>query len=328
MKRFLFFAAAATMFFAACQKTVVVYDNPDPQEISFLAVNKTATKAPVDGTTFPTGDKMQVAAYLASGGTAVGNYFGQTEFAKSGSYWTGGKYWPITASTINFLAVSEPASASPAETTFNATNAAQSASVELTGNATAQYDLMYAAGQGKCSPGLYPIVDMQFRHALTWLFFTVKANVAATVTVNSITVESTAVDGTLAIDNSANYAATADVTSSAATIGATWAPGTKADQTVVGTPVDCTVADQVYDFGSLLVLPTASEAKSFTINYTIKNGSDVTTYNYTYDFTSDWKMSSKYTYNITIGLNVIEIDPDVIGWTTETASDVSLPQVP
>lgn len=324
MKRFLFFAAAATMFFAACQKTVVVYDNPDPQEISFLAVNKTATKAPVDGTTFPPGDKMQVAAYLASGGTAVGNYFGKTEFEESGGYWTGGKYWPITASTINFLAVSEPASASPAVTTFNATNAAQSASVVLTGNATAQYDLMYAAGQGKCSSGVYPKVDMQFRHALTWLFFTVKANVAATVTVNSITVKSTAVDGTLAINNSANYAATTDVTSSSATIDATWTPGTKADQTVVGIPVDCAVALQVYNFGSLLVLPTASESKSFTINYTITNGSYETTYNYTHNFTSEWNMSSKYTYNITIGLNVIEIDPDVIAWTTETASNVTL----
>lgn len=325
MKRFLFFAAAATMFFAACQKTVVVYDNPDPQEISFLAVNKTATKAPVDGTAFPTGDKMQVAAYLASGGTAVGNYFGKTEFAESGGYWTGGKYWPITASRINFLAVSEPASASPAVTTFfNATNAAQSASVKLKGNATAQYDLMYAAGQGKCSPGVYPKVDMQFRHALTWLFFTVKATVAATVTVNSITVNSTAVDGTLAIDNSTNYAATTDVTSSAATIDATWTPDAKADQTVVGTAVDCTVAGQEYDFGSLLVLPTASEAKSFTINYTIKNDSVETKYNYTHEFTSEWNMSSKYTYNITIDLNVIEIDPDVIGWTTETASDVTL----
>lgn len=324
MKRFLFFAAAATMLFAACQKTVVVYDNPDPQEISFLAVNKTATKAPVDGTTFQTGDKMQVAAYLASGGTAVGNYFGKTEFAENGGYWTGGKYWPITASTINFLAVSEPASASPAVTDFNATDAAKSASVVLTGNATAQYDLMYAAGQGKCSPGSYPKVDMQFRHALTWLFFTVKANVAATVTVNKITVNNTAVDGTLAIDNSANYAATIDVTSSTATIGATWTPGTKADQSVVGTAVDCTVAAQEYNFGSLLVLPTASEAKSFTINYTIKNGYDETTYDYTHNFTSEWKMSSKYTYNITIGLNVIEIDPDVIGWTTETASDVTL----
>ena len=245
MKRFLLFAAAATMFFAACQKTVVVYDNPDPQEISFLAVNKTATKAPVDGTTFPPGDKMQVAAYLASGGTSVGNYFGKTEFAESGGYWTGGKYWPINASTINFLAVSEPASASPAVTTFNATNAARSASVKLTGNATAQYDLMYAAGQGKCSPGAYPKVDMQFRHALTWLFFTVKANVANTVTVNKITVNNTAVDGTLEIDNSANYAATTDVTSSAATIVAAWTPGTTANQTVVGTAVDCTVALQV-----------------------------------------------------------------------------------
>ena len=319
MKKVLCFAAAAMTLFASCQKTEIVYNNDGPQEISFFAVNKVATKAPIDGAVFPTTDKMNVAAYLAAGGSSVGNYFGKTVFSNSGTYWTGSRYWPITASTINFLAVSEPQTDSPITSiTFDASAGAKGATIEISGNNTKQYDLMYAVGQGKCEPAIYPKVNMQFRHALTWLFFTVKSNVAGVVTVNSITVNNTACDGTLTIDNSSNYAATADVNSTTATIGASWASGTKNSNEVVGTPTECTAASTQYDFGSLLVLPTASESKSFTINYTLKNGSDETTFNYTYSFTSDWKMSSKYTYNITIGLTAIEISPSVIPWTEET----------
>lgn len=318
MKKVLCFAAAAMTLFASCQKTEIVYNNDGPQEISFFAVNKVATKAPIDGVNFPTTDKMNVAAYLAEGGS-VGNYFSKTEFINSGTYWTGSKYWPITASTINFLAVSEPQTDSPVTSiTFDASAEAKGATIQISGNDTKQYDLMYAVGQGKCAPASYPKVDMQFRHALTWLFFTVQSNIAGVVTVNSITVNDTACDGKLTIDNSSNYAATADVNTTTATIGASWASGSKGDYPVVGTPTACTDASTKYDFGSLLVLPTASESKSFTINYTLKNGSDETTFNYTYSFTSDWKMSSKYTYNITIGLTAIEIKPSVKPWTVET----------
>lgn len=322
MKRLLSFAAAATVLFAACQKTEVVYDNPDPQEIALFAVNKVATKAPVGGTAFPTDDKMQVAAYLAHGGVAVGDYFGKTEFSKNGAYWTGGKYWPVTASTINFLAVSEPVSGTTVVTTFPETNSAASASVVLSGNDTAQYDLMYAVGQGKCAPSSYSEVDMQFRHALTWLYFKVKSNVSGVVTVNSITVKDTAVDGTLSIDNGSNYNATADVTSSTATIGASWSPGATGDRTVVAAAVDCTTSEQ--DFGSLLVLPTVSGTKSFVINYTITNGGDTTTFNYTYSTTAEWKMAYKYTYNVNITLTGIDVNPVVSTWTTPAGTAVPL----
>lgn len=318
MKKVLCFAAAAMTLFASCQKTEIVYNNDGPQEISFFAVNKVATKAPIDGADFPTTDKMNVAAYLAAGGS-VGNYFGKTVFSKSGTFWTGSRYWPITASTINFLAVSEPQTASPVTSiTFDASAEAKGATIQISGNDTKQYDLMYAVGQGKCAPASYPKVDMQFRHALTWLFFTVQSNVAGVVTVNSITVNNTACDGTLNIDNSSNYAATGDVNTTTATIGASWVSGTKGSYTVVGNTTECTAASTQYDFGSLLVLPTTSESKSFTINYTLKNGSEETTFDYTYSFTSDWKMSSKYTYNINIGLTAIEINPSVTPWTEES----------
>ena len=249
MKKVLFFATCAIALFASCQKTEVNYVG-EPQEIAFFAVNKTATKAPHSTTNFPD-DNMQVAAYLAAGGTAVGDFFTQTQFTKNGTYWTGSKYWPITASTINFLAVSEPVvedgetnPVSYATTPFTAA----SATVTLDGDA--QYDLMYAVGQGKCEPGLYPQVDMQFRHSLTWLYFTVKANLAGKIKVNSITVNNTAVDGTLTITNS-NATATTAVATATATVGADWGTVTRnvSKAVPVSSAVECTTAGTAYPFG-------------------------------------------------------------------------------
>ena len=114
MKKVLCFAAAALTLFAACQKTTVVYDNSEPQEIAVFAVNKTATKAPVSDNVYPTDYEMKVAAYLASGGLdaniAYGDYFDGTLFKYADSKWTGGKYWPMSTASINFLAVSTPPS--------------------------------------------------------------------------------------------------------------------------------------------------------------------------------------------------------------------------
>ena len=106
MKRFYFLAVAATCLLASCNKTEIV-PTGDAQEISFVAVNKVATKVPVDGTAFKEGDDMYVAAYIVAGSEADGNFFGPTHFKNTGTYWTGdpARYWPLTTSTINFLAV-------------------------------------------------------------------------------------------------------------------------------------------------------------------------------------------------------------------------------
>lgn len=325
MKKVLFFATCAIALFASCQKTEVNYVG-EPQEIAFFAVNKTATKAPHSATTFPD-DNMQVAAYLAAGGTAVGDFFTQTQFTKKGTYWTGSKYWPITASTINFLAVSEPVVAADKTNPVSyATTPFTAASATVTLDGDAQYDLMYAVGQGECEPGTYPKVDMQFRHSLAWLYFTVKANLAGKIKVNSITVNDTAVDGTLTITNS-NSTATTTVATATATVGADWGTVTRnVNMAVPATAVECVAADTEYDFGSLLVIPDGAAgaeltatAKSFTINYTVDNGSK-TTYEYTHEFEAAWEMAKKYTYDISIKLTGIEVNPTVTDWNTTPGS--------
>ena len=73
MKRFFFLAVAATALLAACNKTEIV-PTSDPQEISFVAVNKVATKTPVSGVDFLDSDKMQVAAYIVAGSEEAGDF--------------------------------------------------------------------------------------------------------------------------------------------------------------------------------------------------------------------------------------------------------------
>lgn len=331
------------MAFAACNKTEVVY--PDgPQEISFTAVSKVATKAPVAGTDFSTGDNMDVVAYLSEGGADAGTYFTETTFSKSGSNWTGGKYWPLTPSTLNFLAVTNKGGgvAGHVANEFTTTASAQSVVSELTGNEDkTQTDLMFAAGHGNNTPGNYPVVSMTFKHALAWINFKVKTNTLAagtTITVNSITLNGVAANGTLTVTNP-NYAAEADAEDddecTTENLAYTWAPATPAvdlkvlagDDANYAAPV--VLANTPKPFGNgLLVVP--GNQTSFTINYTVTNGIAPdpvvsNTFNYTHTIASGtWDMAKKYTYNVTISLNEIQIAPIVEGWDADHDDDADV----
>ena len=128
-------AAAATAMLTACEKTEVIYDS-DPQEIAFTAVNKVATKVPVDQAEFREGDDMHVAAYIVAGSETDGNFFGSTHFTKNGDNWTGNpaRYWPLTTSTINFLAVTGTGGGASNSTTTFTGSYASGATVTLNDN--------------------------------------------------------------------------------------------------------------------------------------------------------------------------------------------------
>lgn len=340
MKRFFFLAVAATMAFAACNKTEVVYPE-GPQEISFTAVSKVATKAPVDGTTFSTGDNMDVVAYLSEGGTSAGTYFTETTFAKNGTNWTGGKYWPLTPSTLNFLAVTNTGGGVTGHVAneFTTTASAQSVASALTGNDdVSQTDLMFAAGHGNNTLGNYPVVSMVFKHALSWITFKVKNGTTAggpTITVNSITLNDVAANGTLTVTNP-KYAATAAATGAeectTENLTASWTPGSTTTLKVLKS--DSAYADALeltngfVEFGKgVLVVP--GNQTSFTINYTVTDGGNSNTFNYTHTITGSpqptWDMAKKYTYNVTITLNEIQITPSITDWTTVSpATEVPL----
>ena len=335
MKRFFFLAVAATCLLASCNKTEVV-PTGELQEISFVAVNKVATKVPVTGNQFLDFDNMAVAAYIVDG-TTPNDFFGYTFFQKEGgaTYWTGqpARYWPLTTSTINFLAVTENGGNVDKTTVkFDETSPASGAVVTLAGNATIdQNDLMYAAGTGKHVQGAgYDAVSMVFKHALAWINFQIKTSTPAynedakqgcTIRVNSITLNSAVVDGTLTLENSQ---CSTDVANETGKVNATWATGDpvnlavpKADGTTTADGVTLTGDYQLFGNG-LLVVPDGY-AESFTINYTLtQSDNTANTYNYTYTLpegeTYKWEMAKKYFYNINITLSEIEVTPSITDW--------------
>lgn len=361
MKKVLCFAAAAMTLFAACQKTTVVYDNSEPQEIAVFAVNKTATKAPVAGTDFPDYD-MQVAAYLASGGigtAASGDYFDGTLFSKGNDdVWTGGKYWPMSAATLNFLAVAVPPASSSytgtAEVVFGEIGEGQGATKsnfvkqavvtfddnETTDDNYNQFDLMYAAGNQSHAEGSgYDNVSMSFKHALSWIKFTVATNLkndeddnTFSMTVNSISLSGASYGGTLTVTKSTNKTlkenlATSDYTAEwsdqSEGVEDVYVPGEPAnDGTVsVATAVSGLSAYNATakPFGNgLLVVPNTYEegsTPSVTINYTMNQGNGAYTFERTVELPAvTWDCNKIYTYALNINLTEISIKPSVSEW--------------
>lgn len=355
MKKLLLITASAMMVFASCTKEEVRFENEDkPQEIALFSVNKSMTKGAVAGTEYPINYGMDVVAYLADGGTSAANFFPETSFTSKAQgttpetyLWTGSRFWPLSHSKINFLAVSQvPASGYTAtvNTTFDATNYASAATVVFANNTSHnQYDLMYAAGLGDHSSLTpYPNVVMKFEHALSWINFKVAKNsVSAKITVNSIELNGAHYGGTLSLPNSKYNATTAYVTSDAVTPSWT-ARDVAVNDIFVPNAAGTAVADKVVlgtslaAFGNgLMVVPNeyTSNYPSFTINYTIdQDGNDattgdVTTYEYTHNFATsgdfEWAIKTKYTYNITISLHEIKIDPQVEAW--DEAAGVTIP---
>ena len=308
MKRLLSFAAAATVLFAACQKTEVVYDNPDPQEIALFAVNKVATKAPVEGTAFPD-VTMKAAAYLAAGdGVTTGrNYFGGADFTDTGDYWTGGQYWPISAATINFLAVA-PEVTGVATTFPTTTNYASHSQTVVTGNETNQHDVMYSTARASKNAGSAPAaVNMTFKHAYSWLDFNFKKSTGAPeIVINSITVNGVACNGTLTVT-----VTNAGSSSDALTTSQAWSSYTPAALTVPKqtSKFELTTSFVEYEKGILLI--PEKPFTSFVINYTIADQ----TFDYTYTPTTlTWAAGKRYVYNITMSPSLISINPTLEAW--------------
>lgn len=321
MKRFLFFAAAATMFFAACQKTVVVYDNPDPQEISFFAVNKTATKAPVEGTTF-THSNMTVSAFLAAGdGVTTGrDYFKDVTFSGDTTF-TGGQYWPISAATLNFLAVAPEVTG--VTTDFNSTNAASGSTTTVTNNLTNQYDVMYSVARKTKSAGSAPEnVQMTFHHAYAWLDFTFKKSTdAPEIKINTITVNKVACDGTLTVT-----VTNADSLDAALSTTQSWGTPTEANLVVPAPASDFVLTTTPVEYNKGILLIPEAPMSSFVIKYTIAGQE----FDYTYTPSSavTWQAGKKYIYQITMNPALITIVPNVEAWDGDPADDASITDKP
>lgn len=339
MKKILLLAASAMVLFASCNKTEIIYNN-EPQEITMFSVNQNATKTPVADAVYPEGYDMNVAAFLAQSSTSPqGDYFEGTLFTKKGAYWAGAttsRYWPLTSSTINFLAVSQPKTAGnftgTVTTTFTSPYAQNATTIleknQVTNTKFNQFDLMYAVGKGNVADNNPPAnVPMTFNHALSWIVF--KVSGSTKVTIKQIALNGARYGGELTITNGAYDSATDgdDINQ----VTASWTnPETELDGVSVpnaaGTdlPGDMALTATPQEYGAgLLVLPNAVSGRSIDIQYTIDGGSPL---NKTVFLTqpASWEMGKKYIYNLTINVNEILIDAEVKSWVETAGQDITI----
>lgn len=193
---------------------------------------------------------------------------------------------------------------------------------------------------------------MTFKHALSWINFTVATNVknkedenTYSMTVNSIRLSGASYGGTLTVDNSANYNALPTNTSGVLSVNSNVATGTctwtstenyKKDNVYVpgaaGNNGSVAIASAVHglaaynasaeEFGNgLLVVPVdyrnvADKSRpTITINYTMNQGNGDYTFERTIEIPKiNWEPNKKYTYALTITLNEIKVNPSVGVW--------------
>ena len=371
MKKILFLASLAAVAMTSCtsESNEYVGDNT-PKEIAFMPVATPTTRAAaynaVPSTGFPENYVMQVSANV----NAAGAYFNDITFAKGdGTTWKGSpaQYWPLSASTLNFLAVTEwPSTYSKDVVTTTFTNSrADGATVVLGDNspstvnsqAGSQHDLMYAVGRGIVtqsgntltytgnSAGNAAPVDMVFKHALSWVTFTVQTAASYSgFKLNSITLHNAYYGGTYTLDNSANKNYTYDGSTytdkTPTAITGTWDDGNAETNTLTnqgasvvvpgwtsGTALSTTPATVG---NGLIIVPTygltpaANSFTGFTISYEFNNQ----TFTYTHTENITVEQAKKYTYAITFTLTEIEINPSVTEWTPVAATDVDVPATP
>ena len=354
MKKILFLASLAAVAMTSCTSESNEYvggNDNTPKEIAFKPMASSMTRAVVSGARtatsgFAAGQTMYVAAYNA---TANADYFDGTLFSKSAEKWSGGKYWPMGVVSLNFLAVTEgPESAAPVFGTASA-NFASQAVVTMTDNSTTQHDLMYSCvrttttdnGNGTFT---YPDVALEFKHALSWVCFTVKAYDAATagagIVLKNITLNDAVYSGICTI-SLANYSSASEA------LSATPAWSTSDYTTKLTSAVDKTVLDSdgsiavnstspqnvenATDKKGILLVPNPNKTEevlnpsfaSFTVKFTDSNSTE-RTFTYT-PTTRSMEPGKKYIYNIIFKLNEILIVPTVQDWTDGGSSDVQIP---
>ena len=348
MKKLFLFSVAA-LAFCACSSDEVISENSvanqQPKEISFFALNKGATRAAIDGTTFPTDLHMNVSALDL---TNHREFFTPTEFAKGTTFWEGTtkRYWPLSPVQINFLAIANQNVSAANDvtwtTTGTASSEAQSVQVVMANNyaaSTAQKDFMFAVGNGQVTKNgntlSFPTkVDMEFKHTQAYLVFNLKAADVASqaITITNVELKNVYTQGTATIarQTPGTYAdANTDLTW-VRSAGATDA-GNYRSVTTTQAAISQALTTSFVETGHLMVVPNMTAADTYADNGTtmlkISYTLDSKDYDLEYELDNDiYQAGYKYVYNITFKLHEIVIDPKVTDWNTD-AVNILIPSV-
>ena len=322
MKKLFIISAAAVLAIVSCTKVEDRYVGaPESHEIAFQALTQPNTRAAVDGTTFPD-VAMQVAAWDV---TNSRDFFTATNFTKASTTWKGGKYWPLSAAYINFLAYANLTEGSATWNLAGENKAASGVTLVMADNKTAQNDLMYAIGNGEVTQTdnalSFPAsVPMTFKHAQAWVRFMADAYDATSggkVTLTSITLNGAKYNGTFTVTHT-NY----NASSSQSVSGAWSALGSTANVEVPNWSSAVVAYDSEGDGvvvgDGLLIVPDDNDATADWTSFTIAYSIDGNAYTYTYTpataAAANVDQAKKYTFKINFHLHEIEIAPDVTDW--------------
>ena len=294
----LLFLMIAGALACACVKSEV-----DKQSISFSPVASKATKAIIDGTTYPTSESFVVSAYY--GGTAA--YFEDltASYNSSLDLWETStpEYWPLGGS-LTFQAYS-PASAG---LTIDASGVSiDGYTVQTAGQMTT--DLCYASYTvADCT--VHDPVPLVFSHALSQVVFKVKA--AAYYSNVTFSLDALSLGGLFSVGNFSEGA---------------WSDhSSEHDYSISSTPTTLTYTDEepdVTEIAAYLFLPqTIGDDVTLNVTYSITqnvSGTDYTVNNPPVSIAlknsvSQLESGKKYIFTINIGLDLINFTASTVAW--------------
>ena len=327
MKKSILAVSVAALFFTACSNSED-FETPQTQkEIALNPVAQKATRTPIEGTSFTTGQKIYVSAYNSESG----KYFQGVEFKNdgNGTTWKAGQYWPINGVTsfLAYAATADVTSLNPTwgdkyadKVEFDVTNGFYQA--EAGAPKTPYIDLLYASGE-QLKEKDYTAVSMNFKHSGAWIVFNVKLGenlTNADVIINNFSLLNVHKGGKLTIDNTIAGGAKAswDFTSCAAGEYQVESFPQAASNT---TNTGLTLNNSNQTFG--VILPEQQQT-AIQFKYTLSSTNSAftaqtATYTHNLDRFNKWEMGKKYVYNITISFSEIKIEPSVTDWATSPA---------
>lgn len=325
MKKFLFFAAAASVALVSCVNDETMEMAPVAKKVSFdTPVMNTQTRATKFGeikTTYPTNENFVVYAVRHEGnftawtaGTAfMSNVEVTYNSAKNG--WgnsTTDYYWPEDGDKLTFGAFSPTDVASAASYTDKGL---QLSAFTVPATLATQYDLMYSdLATNKTANetyGGYTGVPINFNHALSSVEFKIAKSSELKETATLTKIEVVGLANTGAFDQ--NIGGTAQWTGTS---------GSETYDVFTGSQEFTTAETRAHNGGAdMLLLPqTLTNAAIVNITYTL-NGQSYTrpvALNELKDASSNvvstWVMGTRYVYTISLNADVIYFAPKPADW--------------
>ena len=324
--RLFILAALAMLVFASCSE--VSYVGDEEHEIMMSAFTNVNTKAPVTGTSMPTGRSIALSAYYADGlGTGHSqNYFTDANFVYSGSgtIWSGSpkKYWPHQG-TMDFVAISRTGTGT---ISHGGSNVASSVTYTMSDNSSSQDDVMMARATGVTCAGRSSsngAVSLTFKHCQAQIVAKVSCAVSdATnnygVKVRSMTLKGCSYAGKVTYDGStmswSNVGTTANVAFGSSTTSLIPTPSTGASP---------------YGTGILVPAQTPTGSNFYVdIEYTLCNGTgdnhDLSCRAYIPALSGGWTPGNCYIYTFNFTMNEITVSASVTDWNGVSGGTVTI----